>query len=115
MSNIIELYFLQTFLAFSLFFFEDTILNTFFGTTSKKFADGEVVSENDLTTFIQSKGFRYQSTPGDEDTFERIDGDSKCRNSSKNLYTKSIHVIIPEKIEGLSTLKDIATSGSSVI
>tara|TARA_B100000029_G_scaffold41066_1_gene38223 strand:- start:2323 stop:4809 length:2487 start_codon:yes stop_codon:yes gene_type:complete len=93
-------------------FFEDTILNTFFGTTSKKFADGEVVSENDLTTFIQSKGFRYQSTPGDEDTFEKIDGDSKCRNSSKNLYTKSIHVIIPEKIEGLSTLKDIGESGA---
>ena len=86
--------------------FEDNILNTFFGFVTKKKGslDGSI---SPLTTSIQSIGTKYKVTSTADSTevqeFETIRGNNKCR-SSDNLYTKSRHIQFPGRYIGLNAL-----------
>ena len=69
--------------------FEDNVLNTFFGFVTKK--KGQAAKDA-LTTRINSRGTKYIVKPAADSTeveqFETIIGNNKCR-MSPNLYTKS--------------------------
>ena len=85
--------------------FEDNILNTFFGfVTKKKDQDGK--DDSVLTTSIRSKGLVYEAKGKDgNEIIEEIKGENLCRYG-ENLYTKNKSIILPGKIAGVSEIKD---------
>ena len=85
--------------------FEDNVLNTFFGfVTKKKDQDGK--DDSVLTTSIRSKGLSYEAKGKDgNEILEEIKGENLCRYSD-NLYTKSKSILLPGKIAGVSEIKD---------
>ena len=89
--------------------FEDNVLNTFFGFVTKK--KGQSAKEA-LTTRINSRGTKYIVKPAADSTeveqFETIIGNNKCR-MSPNLYTKSTHIQFPGRYIGLSAIGNAGT------
>ncbi len=84
--------------------FEDNVLNTFFGFVTKKKGQS---SKDALTTQVKSRGTKYKvksTEDGSEvEQFETIVGNNKCRMSD-NLYTKSRHIQFPGRYIGLNAV-----------
>ena len=86
--------------------FEDNILNTFFGfVTKKKNQDGEDDDEI-LTTKIRSIASNYNvKGPDGQEILEEVKGENLCRYTN-NLFTKSSDIIFPGQIIGINSIKD---------
>ena len=84
--------------------FEDNVLNTFFGfVTKKKDQDGK--DDSVLTTSIRRKGLIYEAKGKDgNEILEEISGDNLCRYG-ENLFTKNKSIILPGQIVGLPEIK----------
>tara|TARA_A100001201_G_C4092941_1_gene202763 strand:- start:87 stop:2597 length:2511 start_codon:yes stop_codon:yes gene_type:complete len=94
-------------------YFEDKVLNRFFAVASKPNVDISAGYEG-LLTYIQSTDESYEMETGsdtDEPTFTAVSGDNVCR-WHKNLFTIGKDIIIPEKVIGLTSIKDAGGENS---
>ena len=85
--------------------FEDNVLNTFFGfITKKKNQDGDLDSV--LTTQIRSNGLTFKANgPDGNEIIEEVKGENLCRYGD-NLFTKNKSIILPGRIVGIPEIKN---------
>ena len=94
-------------------YFEDIVLNSFFGWTTESYdasvnEKGEIEKKNDnetLLTQIRSTSIKYNvDEDGNLDKSNIIQQSTPCRTSD-NLWTSSIDAVLPGKIPGLESVK----------
>ena len=91
--------------------FEDTVLNTFFGWTTEsgdalpKEGNDDFGNPNEpMLTSVLSKDVTFEMGKDNNKVEKSVSGPTKCR-SSKNLFTNSIDIVLPKKTAGLSSIK----------
>ena len=91
--------------------FEDTVLNTFFGWTTEsgdalpKEGNDDYGNPNEpMLTSVLSKDVTFEMGKDNNKVEKSVSGPTKCR-SSKNLFTNSIDIVLPKKTAGLSSIK----------
>jgi len=97
--------------------FEDEILNTFFGMVTKKHGAADSTDPgSELTTQIRSMGTKYAisvDSLGKIVDSEKITGDNPCRDSF-HLYTMNPHIQFPGKYIGIRTIKEAGANANKV-
>mgnify|MGYP001197964891 CR=1 FL=1 len=91
--------------------FEDTVLNTFFGWTTESGdalpAEGgdDFGNPNEpMLTSVLSKNVTFEMGKDNNKVEKSVTGPTKCR-SSKNLFTNGINIILPKKTAGLDSIR----------
>tara|TARA_B100000287_G_scaffold345533_1_gene332955 strand:- start:1413 stop:3968 length:2556 start_codon:yes stop_codon:yes gene_type:complete len=93
--------------------FEDEVLNTFFGAITKKTETGtnekgDYKKVTETTTHVRSIGTKYKidvDSEGEPVSIEPFSDENKCRYS-ENLYTMNKHIQFPGRYIGISAIKE---------